>query len=235
MTGAELWRMKKILVPAVLALALSLQTKAQTFDVCSDSASMSLLLSGHPTVVQNTEGPFTTIHWNKPSFNSASDYYLASQNTVVTPTSITTQLELALHSSGATSAVASDCLSVSFTVSKPTAVTLEYDETDTLALGFDGLLPSWGIVSDDPDLHGNDYDKPDWSTAVLEPGYTYDFFEQFSGGSYLAPVNENGAFRFDMTLTALSTQAPEPSIIMLFLLGLCGCLFPRCFGRAKHP
>lgn len=232
-------------VGALLVVGLSPHLFAQNFILLTDERWLVAQLPGHPIGYQTPASPDADFHGYLNSFSSASDYYLASVDSTLSTGQLTfnsyLNLQGAIPPNGPAASFGAYC-AVNFSVSSPVTAAFAFNNFSVSEAGFtyDGLIPTLGITSDDPDFNptaaagGSPYnytiDAFD-NTAngsvelVFSPNHTYTFFEQMTGFGMRSGDTTylNAVLQANMSLTAVSGQTPifipEPSSLFLLLLG----------------
>jgi hypothetical protein len=235
----------KIKVGALLVFGLSPHLFAQSFTLLTDERWLVAQLPGHPIGYQTPASPYADFHGYLNNFNSASDYYVASVDSTLSEGQLTFNSNLNLHGAippnGPAASFGAYC-AVKFSVSSPVTAAFAFDNFSVSEEGFtyDGLIPTIGITSDDPDFNPTAAagDSPFNYTIdafdntangsvdlVFSPNHTYTFFEQMTGFGMRSgdTTDLNAVLQANMSLTAVSGQAPvfvpEPSAFILLLLG----------------
>lgn len=243
----------------ILIFGLSTSAFAENFNLLSDNRFLNVNIPGHPGGDQTPAAPFADVNASFSSSNSMNDYYTAVQNSSATPTQLICDTYITVQSTvppGDVSSAGSYC-AICFSVSSPVTADFTIDNFYVSGAGitYDGVIPTAGIQSDDPDLNTNYILNPDGygsedcvlaasgtqSNGSIElnfqPGYTYTFFEQMTGLGAYDPSGQNAdpvsiTWQANMNLTIV----PEPSASTLFMAaGLTAfCRLRRSRHRAKQ-
>ncbi|MGB7767467.1 MAG: hypothetical protein WBN22_01250 [Verrucomicrobiia bacterium] len=251
----------KIRISALLVAGISTHLFAQSFIIYTDERWLSAQVPDHPSGYLAPSAPGADFSGSLNSFNSSSDYYVGSVSSTLSSGQLTYDSYLNLQGTippnGSAASFGAYC-SVNFGVTSPVTATFAFDNFAVSSEGFtyDGLVPTIGIISDDPDFNPNgtggssseryvfnaSANQSDGSVLLaFSPDYTYTFFEQMTGfGRYdpmgMQAVTLNATLQANMSLTMATTLAPvfipEPSSISLFLFGasfvtLWGVFRPR--------
>ena len=253
----------KIRISALLVFGVSTQLFAQSFTMLTDDRWLSVQLPSHPSGYLTPSGPGADFNGVLNSYNSANDYYLASQDSTLFANQLVCNSYLSLQGTlppdGSKASFGTYC-AVNFSVTSPTTATFAFSDFSVSVTGFtyDGIIPSIGIISDDPNFNpdpssnGGSSDRymvsafdnqSDGSVQFLfSPDYTYTFFEQMTGfGMYdpsgIQTTYLNAALQVNMSLTMdnFSTPVfvPEPSSVYFFLLGAGLMVFWRSFRFSR--
>lgn len=255
----------KIRISALVVIGFASHLFAQSFTIFTDERWLSVQLPGHPSGYVTPSATGANFNGYLDSYNSAGDYYVASQDSMLSPNQLVCNSYLNLQGTlppdGSKASFGTYC-SVNFSVTSPTVATFAFNNFLVSNEGFtyDGLIPTIGITSDDPNFNpdpsangGNsdsymvnafDNQSDGSMQFVFSPSYTYTFYEQMTGFGMYDPSGIqttllNATLQVNMSLTMATVTTPifvpEPSSVFVFLLGAGLIVFWGSFRLRRSP